>query len=51
MTTLKIIINKFILQINFVGRLEEASNIFIIIEKKEHTISEFSQNFGNVLYK
>ena len=29
-------------QINFIGRLEEASNIFIIIEKKEHTILEFS---------
>ena len=29
-------------QINFIGRLEEASNILIIIEKKEHTILEFS---------
>ena len=38
-------------QINFVGRLEEASNIFIIIEKKEHTLLEFSQNFANILYK
>ena len=38
-------------QINFVDRLEEAANIFIIIEKKEHTILEFSQNFANVLYK
>ena len=38
-------------QINFIGRLEEAANIFIIIEKKEHTILEFSQNFANVLYK
>ena len=38
-------------QINFVGRLDEASNIFIIIEKKENTILEFSQNFANVLYK
>ena len=38
-------------QINFIERLEEASNIFIIIEKKEHTILEFSQNFANVLYK
>ena len=37
--------------INFVGRLEEASHVFIIIEKKEHTILEFSQNFANVLYK
>ena len=38
-------------QINFIGRLSEAANVFIIIEKKEHTILEFSQNFANVLYK
>ena len=38
-------------QINFIGRLEQASNIFIIIEKKENTILHFSQNFANVLYK
>ena len=38
-------------QINFIGRLTEAANIFIIIEKKEHTVLEFSQNFANVLYK
>ena len=38
-------------QINFIGRLKEAANVFIIIEKKEHTILEFSQNFANVLYK
>ena len=38
-------------QINFIGRLEEAANTFIIIEKEEHTILEFSQNFANVLYK
>ena len=37
-------------QINFIGRLEEAANVFIIIEKKENTIPEFSQNFANVLY-
>ena len=37
-------------QINFIGRLEEASNVFIIIEKKENTILEFSQNFPNVIY-
>ena len=37
-------------QINFVGRLEEAANVFIIIEKKENTILEFSQNFPNVIY-
>ena len=38
-------------QINFIGRLEQASNVFIIIEKKENTILEFSQNFANKLYK
>ena len=38
-------------QINFIGRLTEAANVFIIIEKKEYTILEFSQNFANVLYK
>ena len=38
-------------QINFIGRLELAASVFIIIEKKEHTILEFSQNFANVLYK
>ena len=38
-------------QINFIGRLAEAANVFIIIEKKEHTILEFSQNFANELYK
>ena len=37
-------------QINFIGRSEEASNVFIIIEKKENTILEFSQNFANVIY-
>ena len=37
-------------QINFIGRLTEAVNVFIIIEKKEHNILEFSQNFTNVLY-
>ena len=31
-------------QINFIGRLENAANVFIIIEKKENTILEFSQN-------
>ena len=44
--------NEYLIQqINFVGRIEEAANIFIIIEKKEQTILEFSQNFANVLYK
>ena len=38
-------------QINFIGRLEEAANVFVIIEKKENTILEFSQKFANVLYK
>ena len=33
-----------------IGRLE-AAVVFIIIEKKEHIILEFSQNFANVLYK
>ena len=36
-------------QINFTGRLEKAGNVFIIIEKKEHTVLEFSQNFANVI--
>ena len=38
-------------QINFIGRLEEAANVFVIIEKKENTILEFSQNLANVIYK
>ena len=37
-------------QINFIGRLENAANVFIIIEKKENTMLEFSQNFANVIY-
>ena len=37
-------------QINFIGRLTEAANVSIIIEKKENTILEFSQNFTNVMY-
>ena len=36
---------------NFTGRLEEAANVFIIIDNKEETLLEFSQNFANVLYK
>ena len=40
-----------ILQISFIGKLEEAGNIFIIIEKKENTTLEFSQNLANVIYK
>ena len=38
-------------QINFMEKLEEAANVFIIIEKKENTILEFSQNLANVIYK
>ena len=38
-------------QVNFIGRLENAANVFIIIEKKENTILEFSQNLANVIYK
>ena len=38
-------------QINFIGRLENARNVFVIIEKKENTILEFSQNLANVIYK
>ena len=37
-------------QINFIGRLTEAANVFITIEKKENTILNFSQNFAHVLY-
>ena len=38
-------------QINFIGKLEEAANVFIIIEKKENAILEFSQNLANVIYR
>ena len=38
-------------QINFIGRLTEAANVFIIIEKKENNILKFSQNLANVIYK
>ena len=38
-------------QISFIGRLIEAANVFIIIEEKESTILEFSQNLANVIYK
>ena len=38
-------------QINFIGRSTEVANVFIIIEKKENTILEFSQNLANVIYK
>ena len=38
-------------QINFIGKLEETTNVFIIIEKKEYTILEISQNLANLIYK
>ena len=38
-------------QINFIGKLENAANVFITIEKKENTILEFLQNLANVIYK
>ena len=38
-------------QINFIGKLEEEANVFIIIENKENTILEFSQYLANVIYK
>ena len=38
-------------QINFIEKLEETANVFIIIDKKENTILEFSQNLANVIYK
>ena len=38
-------------QINFIGKLDEAANVFIIIEKEENTILRFSQNLANVIYK
>ena len=37
-------------QIDFIGKLEEAANVFTIIEEKDNTILEFSQNFANVIY-
>ena len=38
-------------QINFIEKLEESANVFIIIEKKENTMLEFSQNLANIIYK
>ena len=44
--------NEYLIQqINFIGKLEEAANVFIIIKKKENTILDFSQNLANVIYK
>ena len=43
--------NEYLIQqINIIGRLEQAANVFIIIEKKENNILEFSQNFANVIF-
>ena len=42
-------IEDLIQQINFIGRLENAGNVFIIIEKKEYTILENSQSLANVI--
>ena len=42
---------QLIQQINFIRRLTEVANVFIIIEKKENAILEFSQNLANVIYK
>ena len=38
-------------QINLIGRLEAAANVFITIEKKENTTLKFSQNLANAIYK
>ena len=38
-------------QINFIGKLEQTANVFIIIEKKKNTILELSKNLANVIYK
>ena len=36
-------------QINFIGRLEEDATMFFIIEKKEDTTFDFSQNYVTVV--
>ena len=36
-------------QINFIGRLEENATMFFIIEKKEETTFDFSQNSVTVV--
>ena len=38
-------------QINFTEKLDVNATMFFIMEKKEETIIEFSQNFADVLYK
>ena len=35
-------------QINFIGRLEEDATMFFVIEKKEETTFDFSQNYVTV---
>ena len=37
-------------EVNFIGRLTEAANVFITIEKKENAILKFFQNFANAFY-
>ena len=32
-------------QINFIGKLEQASTLFFIVEKEQETILEFKQNY------
>ena len=38
-------------QINFIGKLEHADSVFMffIIEKKEETVIEFSQNYASIV--
>ena len=36
-------------QINFIGRLEQNATVFFIIEKKEETTLDFSQNFAAIV--
>ena len=38
-------------QINFIEKLDVNATMFFIMEKKEETIIEFSQDFADVLYK
>ena len=38
-------------QINLIGRLEQAANVFIIIEKKRKYHFRIFTKFSNVLYK
>ena len=36
-------------QMNFIGRLEQNATMFFIIEKKEETIIDFSQNSATIV--